>query len=156
MGWFGARQTVSRPLRLVAENPEDVPALAALVQDAALRAADLVYDPAARHFTIAMNRFCHEAAARRSGTALRAPSVLRISSVLNVRSRGFDPKLAAQPLSLLDIAADPLEDSAVTLTLRFAGEGAKDVRVEAECVDIMLLDLAAPRRARLAPRHSTD
>ncbi|MGN6424541.1 MAG: DUF2948 family protein [Asticcacaulis sp.] len=143
----------SKPLRLIAETPEDVAAVAALVQDAALRAGDLSYDAEARHFTMTMNRFCHEAA---SGRALRAPSVLRVASVLRVQARGFDPKASAAPLCLLDLAVEALEAPAVALTLRFAGEGAKDVRIEAECVDLTLLDLAAPRRARSAPNHQTD
>ncbi|MEI9905898.1 MAG: DUF2948 family protein [Asticcacaulis sp.] len=39
------------------------------------------------------------------------------------------------------------------LTLRFAGEGNRDVRIEVECIDVLLLDLAAPRRAKSSPRH---
>ena len=148
---FG-RGKPQRPLRLIAQAPEDVAALAALTQDAALRAGDLAYDAGARHVTLAMSRFCHE----RPGRTLRAPSVLRIASVLRVQTRGFDPRSAATPLSLLDIAVETLDDPAVALTLRFAGEGAKDERIEAECVDLTLLDLAAPRRARHAPDHPTD
>jgi hypothetical protein len=144
---------LAKPLRLIAQEADDVAAVAALVQDAALRAGDLGYDAEARHFTATMNRFCHEAA---RGTALRAPAVLRIASVLRVQARGFDPKASATPLCLLDIAVEPLDAPAVALTLRFAGEGAKDVRIEAECVDLTLLDLAAPRRARLTPNHQTD
>jgi hypothetical protein len=146
----------SKPLRLIAEAPEDVAAVAALVQDAALRVGDLAYDAEARHFTVTMNRFCHEAVARRPGAALRAPSALRIASVQKIQTRGFDPKASAAPLCLLDIAVETLEAPAIALTLRFAGEGAKDVRIEAECVDLTLLDLAAPRRVRSAPNHQTD
>ncbi len=110
----------------------------------------MAYEPSGRHFTLRMNRFCHETA---GVTPLRAPSVLRISCVTRVQLRGIDMQHVSQPLSLLDISAQPLESPAYALTLRFAGEGAKDVRIEVECLDILLLDLAAPRRAKSSPNH---
>jgi hypothetical protein len=97
-----------------------------------------------------MNRFCHEAG---KGVPLRAPSVLRISCVTTVRMRGLDIKQGNLPLSLLDISLEALEAPAVALTLRFAGASNRDVRIEAECVDVLLLDLAAPRRAKTMPEH---
>jgi len=150
MGLFGFGTAPAKPLRLMAQEMDDLPAISALVQDAALRAGDLSYDPAGRHFTLRMNRFCHEAD---KGVPLRAPSVLRISCVTAVRMRGLDIRQTSLPLSLLDIAVEPLEAPAVALTLRFAGAANRDVRVEAECVDVLLLDLAAPRRARTMPEH---
>jgi hypothetical protein len=97
-----------------------------------------------------MNRFCHEAD---KGVPLRAPSVLRISCVTAVKMRGLDIKQGHLPLSLLDISLEALEAPAVALTLRFAGASNRDVRIEAECVDVLLLDLAAPRRAKTMPEH---
>lgn len=152
MALFGLGAKPAKPLRLIAHEAEDVAAIAALVQDAALRAGDLTYESSGRHFTVRMNRFCHEAA---GPGPLRAPSVLRIACVTKVQMRGFDPRQATQPLSLLDIAVEPAELPAHVLTLRFAGGAGRDVRVEVECIDMLLLDLAAPRRARQAPRHET-
>ena len=150
MGLFGLGKAPARPLRLMAQDADDLPAISALVQDAALRAGDLSYDPAGRHFTLRMNRFCHEAG---KGIPLRAPSVLRVSGVTAVKMRGLDIKQANLPLSLLDIAVEPLEAPAVALILRFAGASHRDIRIEAECIDVLLLDLAAPRRARSTPEH---
>ncbi|HTN41242.1 MAG TPA: DUF2948 family protein [Asticcacaulis sp.] len=150
MGLFGLGKAPAKPLRLMAQEADDLPAISALVQDAALRAGDLSYDPAGRHFTLRMNRFCHEAD---KDVPLRAPSVLRISGVTAVKMRGLDIKQASLPLSLLDVAVEPLEAPAVALTLRFAGATNRDVRIEAECVDVLLLDLAAPRRAKSVPIH---
>ncbi len=142
MALFGLGRKAVKPLRLIAQEADDLPAVAALIQDAALRAGDLTYETSGRHFTVRMNRYCHEA---NSPVPLRAPSVLRISCVTKVQMRGFDPKQAGQALSLLDIAAEPADAPAHILTLRFAGEGSPDVRIEVECIDILLLDLAAPR-----------
>ncbi|MFT4075853.1 MAG: DUF2948 family protein [Asticcacaulis sp.] len=150
MAWFGLGKAPAKPLRLMAQAAEDLPAISALVQDAALRAGDLSYDPAGRHLTLRMNRFCHEAD---KGVPLRAPSVLRISDITSIKLRGLDLRQASLPLSLLDIAVEPLEAPAVALTLRFAGATHRDVRIEAECIDVLLLDLAAPRRARSVPIH---
>jgi len=150
MGLFGLGKAPAKPLRLMAQEADDLPAISALVQDAALRAGDLSYDPAGRHFTLRMNRFCHEAD---KGVPLRAPSVLRISGVTAVKMRGLDIKQANLPLSLLDVAVESLEAPAVAMTLRFAGATNRDVRIEAECVDVLLLDLAAPRRAKSMPIH---
>ena len=150
MGLFGLGKAPAKPLRLMAQEADDLPAISALVQDAALRAGDLSYDPAGRHFTLRMNRFCHEAG---KGVPLRAPSVLRVSCVTAVKMRGLDIKQANLPLSLLDIAVVPLEAPAVALILRFAGASHRDIRIEVECIDVLLLDLAAPRRARSMPEH---
>jgi hypothetical protein len=149
---FGFGKPPAKPLRLIANEAHDVPPLAALVQDAALRAGDLSYVPGERHFTIRMNRFCHEVA---SSTPLRAPSVLRINCVKKVQVRGIDPVRRDAPLSLLTISVEPLDEPACALTLHFAG-GGRDVRLEVECIDVLLLDLAAPRRARSRPNHPVD
>jgi hypothetical protein len=150
MGWFGLGKEPAKPLRLMAQDAGDLPAISALVQDAALRAGDLSYDPSGRHFTLRMNRFCHEAD---GSVPLRAASVLRISDVTGIKLRGIDLKQITLPLSLLDISVEALEAPAVVLTLRFAGATHRDVRIEAECVDVLLLDLAAPHRARRMPEH---
>ena len=150
MALFGLGRKPAKPLRLIAHEAEDVAAVAALVQDAALRAGDLTYEASGRHFTIRMNRFCHEAG---GPVPLRAPSVLRISCVTRVQMRGFDSRQVNQPLSLLDIAVEAADTPAHVLTLRFSGAGDRDVRIEVECIDVLLLDLAAPRRARSTPRH---
>ena len=150
MALFGIGKAPVKPLRLMAQEAEDVPAIAALVQDAALRVGDLMYEPSGRHFTVRMNRFCHEAG---GVPPLRAPSVLRISCVTRVQYRGIDPKLTQQILTLLNIAFEAGDAPAGALILRFAGEGNRDVRIETECVDVLLLDLAAPRRAKSSPNH---
>jgi hypothetical protein len=149
---FGFGKPPAKPLRLIANEADDLPPLAALVQDAALRAGDLSYVPGERHFTVRMNRFCHEVS---GSTPLRAPSVLRINCVKKVQVRGIDPARRDQPLSLLAVTAETGEEPDSVLTLHFAG-GGRDVRLEVECIDVLLLDLAAPRRAKSRPNHPVD
>jgi len=149
---FGFGKPPAKPLRLIANEADDLPPLAALVQDAALRAGDLSYVPGERHFTIRMNRFCHEVSA---SSPLRAPSVLRINCVQKVQVRGLHPARRDTPLSLLSVSAEALDEPAYALTLQFAG-GGRDVRLEVECIDVLLLDLAAPRRAKSRPNHPVE
>jgi len=145
-----ARKPASKPLRLIAEEACDLAPLAALLQDSVLRVGDMVFDKAGRHFTARLNRFCHEA----GGPApLRAPSVVRISCVTRVQMRNFDLAKSQQVLSLLDLEVETLDAPACALTLRFAGDMHPDVRIEAECIDVLLMDLAAPRRAKSNPNH---
>ncbi len=141
----------AKPLRLLANEADDLAPLAALVQDGLLRAGDMDYDAGGRHFTVRMNRYCHESSA---SVPLRAPSVLRFSCVQKVQTRGLNLGRQGQPLSLLDIEVEALDEPAYALTLRFAGEGGpKDIRLEVECIDVLLLDLAAPRRVKSSPSH---
>lgn len=146
-----ARKPEAKPLRLIAQATEDLTPLAALLQDAVLRVGDMAYDKAGRHFTLRLNRFCHEAG---GSTPLRAPSVLRISCVTRVQTRHLDLARRQQVLSLLDLEAQVLDAPGCALTLRFAGDARPDIRIEAECIDVLLMDLAAPRRAKSSPNHS--
>ena len=144
------RKPAAKPLRLIALEADDLTPLSALLQDGVLRVGDMAYDKAGRHFTLRLNRFCNES----GGTLpLRAPSVLRISCVTRVQMRHLDPAKSQQVLSLLDLAVETLDAPACALTLRFAGDAAPDVRVEAECIDVLLMDLAVPRRAKSTPQH---
>ena len=145
-----ARKPEAKPLRLMAQEADDLAPLAALLQDAVLRVGDMAYDKAGRHFTVRLNRFCHEAG---GGVPLRAPSVLRLSCVTRVQMRNLDLGKTQQVLSLLDIESQSLDAPGCALTLRFAGESRPDIRVEAECIDVLLMDLAAPRRAKTTPNH---
>lgn len=147
---FGLGAPKAKPLRLMAEEAEDLGPISALVQDAALRPGDMEYDAEGRHFTLRMNRFCHESPA---AVPLRAPSVLRINCVTKVQRRGLDPSAAVVPLSLLGIEVQPMEAPAHALILHFAGGANRDIRIETECVDVLLMDLAAPRRAKSKPVH---
>ncbi len=147
---FGFGAPKARPLRLMAEEADDLAPISALVQDAALRPGDMEYDAEGRHFTIRMNRFCHES---KDSVPLRAPSVLRINCVTRVQRRGLDPRASGTPLSLLDIEVQPRDAPAHTLVLHFAGGADRDIRLEVECIDILLMDLAAPRRAKSKPVH---
>ncbi len=147
------------PLRLRAEDAEDVIVLAACLQDATLRPSDMTFQPKQRRFVMVLNRFRWEDETRvdtrgklvRALPHVRVPAGLHFDGVLKVQSSGID-RGDATPLELLSIVAEPYgEEPAAVLTLVFAGGGA--VRLEVECVDAQMQDLGNPYPVRRAPKH---
>jgi hypothetical protein len=130
-------------LHLRAETLEDVAALSALTQDFVTRSADIGYDRRGRRLVLLGNRFCWEQPA-----PVRVRSALVVSSLTAVRRRDWPDGDAV--LELLAIAAEEW-DAGARLTLHFAGGPA--IRVEAECVDLLLDDLKGERPAAAVPRH---
>lgn len=143
------------PLRLLAQTPEDLPVISALVQDAVLPVTEMRWDTRRRRFAALVNRFRWEdgAEAERQGRPFeRVRSLLTVSGVTAVRSQGIDRKDPDLILSVLalDWAAGP--DGAGRLTLVLAGDGA--IALEVEALDLVLEDVSKPY---LAPsRHRPD
>lgn len=144
------------PLRLKAEDGEDVAVIAALVQDAVLAGTDMAYERGRRRFSLLLNRFRWEdkPAAERQGREFeRVRAVLAIDDVMGVARQGLDPKDGDMVLSLLTLSWEPGEDGAGRLILTFSGDGALALDVEA--VNIVLQDVTRPYRAPSgkAPGH---
>jgi hypothetical protein len=144
------------PLRLVAQDAEDLKVISTLVQDAVLPVTELKFDPKRRRFALLLNRFRWEdrAEAERLGRAFeRVRSVLVVEDVLKVQSFGFDRADKDLVLSLLSLDFAPGEDGTGRLTLTLAGDGA--VALDVEALDLRLDDVTRPYRAPSgkAPRH---
>ncbi|MGQ2991551.1 MAG: DUF2948 family protein [Brevundimonas sp.] len=135
------------PLRLLAEDGEDLAIISAALQDAILRPADIVWEKAARRLTIEFSRFCWEC----GGTRVR--SAMQFGDVQAVRSRGL-PRLPDAALELLALDFEPTEAPGGRVTLMFAGGG--DLRVEVECLDAVVVDISDRWPARAAPAHPED
>lgn len=135
------------PLRLIARAAEDLPVIAALVQDAVLTGADLTFVRARRRFALFLNRFRWEdraaaEAAHRPYERVRA--LLVIDEVQAVRSQGIT-RDGGTVLSLLDIAFAESAEGAGRVLLTFAGDGALELQVEA--LDVTLRDVTRPYAA---------
>jgi hypothetical protein len=144
------------PLRLVAQDGEDLKVISALVQDAVLPVTELKYDAKRHRFAALLNRFRWEdrIEAERVGRAYeRVRSVLVIEDVRKVQSLGFDRADKDLVLSLLSIEFTPAEDGAGRLTLTLAGDGA--IALDVEALEVRLDDVTRPYRAPSgkAPRH---
>ncbi|WP_374301379.1 DUF2948 family protein [Ferrovibrio sp.] len=148
------------PLKLRAEDVEDITVLSACLQDATMHAADMTFQPRQRRFALVLNRFRwedeHLADARRglirAVPHVRVPAGLHFEGVLKVQTSGIVRNDARTPLELLSIMAEPAAEApAAVLTLVFAGGAA--VRLEVECVDAQMQDIGQPYPVRHAPKH---
>jgi hypothetical protein len=139
-----AASGTSAPLRLLAEDGEDLAIISAALQDAILRPADIVWEKGARRLTIELSRFCWEC----GGTRVRA--AMQFGDVQAVKSRGL-PRLPDTPLELLAIHFLEGEPPGGKVILMFAGGG--DLRVDVECLDAVVADLSERWQARMAPTH---
>ena len=134
------------PLKLLAEDAEDLAVISAALQDAVAKIGDIHFDARARALTIAFNRFRWE----QKGSG-RVRTGLQINSVLSAQARKLRRGVKDAVVELLAIAFEPAEAPAGVLTLTFAGGG--DLRCQVECVDAVLADVSAPWPAKHKPKH---
>jgi Protein of unknown function (DUF2948) len=144
------------PLRLVAQDVEDLKVISTLVQDAVLPVTELKYDARHRRFALMLNRFRWEdrQEAERVGRAYeRVRSLLVVEDVRKVQSFGFDRADKDLVLSLLSISFEAGEDGTGRLTLVIAGDGA--IALDVEALEVRLDDVTRPYRAPSGkvPRH---
>ncbi|MFI4933068.1 MAG: DUF2948 family protein [Caulobacterales bacterium] len=137
------------PLRLLAEDEEDLAVISAAVQDAVARIGDIEWEPKGRRLTIALNRFRWEAGPAWLGERVRAG--LQFGSVLAVRARNLrrEPKDAV--VELLAVSFEPGEPPGGVVRLAFAGDG--DLALTVECVDAALADVSTPWPTPRTPAH---
>ena len=131
-------EDASRPLRLLARDEEDLKVVAALCQDAVLTAADMTYERRARRFALLLGRFRWE---ERRDPPERVRSVLLFEDVTRAATDGID-RGSDTVLSLLTVEWEPGEDGTGALVLRFAGDGA--LRLEIEALSAQLSDVTKP------------
>ena len=137
------------PLRLLAEDEDDLEVISAALQDAIAKVGDIEWDAKGRRFTLALNRYLWETPAGLLGARVRAG--LQFSSVLAVKSRNLrrDPPDAV--VALLALSFEAGEAPGGQVRLAFAGGG--DVVLTVECVDAALADISAPWPTPSTPAH---
>ncbi|WP_252942517.1 DUF2948 family protein [Oceanicola sp. 502str15] len=145
-----------RPIYIAAMDDGSLPIVSSLVQDAVFPITEMKFDRKAREFALLLNRFRWEDKARaeaRGRPYERVQSVLRVGDVMGVATMGIDRSDADTILSLLAMTWEEGEEGAGALTLTLAGDGA--IRLEVECLDVVLKDVTRPYVApsRKAPEH---
>lgn len=144
------------PLRLIAQAPEDLAIMAALVQDAVLAGTDMTFARRQHRFALLLNRFRWEdkPLAERLGRPFeRVRSLMVFDTVLAVRSQGIARGEADTILSLLEVRFVPGAEGAGVVELILAGDGV--VALEVEALEVTLTDVSRPYRAisGKAPDH---
>lgn len=147
---------MAEKVRLQAREADEVAVLSALVQDAAVRVADLGFDRPARRFAMMMNRFRWEREARPKGlfrrrVPERVRSVLRFDFVDKASVQGIDLTDGERVLALLTLNVVDKGGDGASLDLLFAGNAA--IRLQLECIEAVLEDVTAPWPARQRPAH---
>ena len=139
------------PLRLAARDPKDLAVLSALLQDAIVRVGDMAYLSEQKRFAMVLNRYRWEE--KSLSERVRAGS--HFDGVLSAKIRGFDPKIAEHPLSILEVRFEPSIDDAEGLAglIRIVFAGEAEVALEVEAVDGALADMGKPWRAVGKPIH---
>ncbi len=138
-------------LKLMALDSEDLAILSAHCQDAVLKVADIRYLPAEHKFALTLNRFVWGTEAHHQKTPERRQAVLHFSRVLGAKSTGINRRAGDQILSLLAITFEPAKAPSGTIELVFSGDAG--VRLEVECIEAQLADMAAAWQARARPEH---
>jgi hypothetical protein len=140
------------PLRLRAEDAEDLAIISACLQDALVLVADFAFVPDERCFMFAANRFRWESGAQPAPGEQgfeRVVSGITFGEVSGVSYRGFRRSDGERILSLLAIRSNP-----GTIDLEFAA-GAT-VRLEVDRILCRLKDLGEPWPTQFLPDHDAE
>lgn len=138
--------TEAAPLRLLAEDIDDLAVISAALQDAVAKVGDIAFDARARRLTISFNRYRWE-----GGGNERIRSGLQLGGVLAVQSRRIRRGARDAVLELLALSFEPGEAPGGLVTFGFAGGG--DLRVTVECIEAVLADLSSPWPTPRTPAH---
>ena len=136
----------TKPLRLLAQDGDDLAIISAALQDAVLHVGDIVFEPSARRLTLALNRYRWE-----SGGGERVRTGVQLAGVQKVQTRKVKRGAPEAVLELLAVTFTPGEPPGGTVTFSFAG-GA-DLRASVECVEAVLADISRPWSAKRQPAH---
>jgi hypothetical protein len=141
---------MAEPLKLRAEDEDDLAVISAILQDALVAVADIAFLPEDKRFVLVANRLRREAPSKGPRQPLeRRLSGLRFDGVTGVQRRGFTPREGERLLVLLAIRAEPEK-----LYLDFAGDSS--IRLEVERILCHLDDLGEPWPTRWQPRHPVE
>lgn len=141
-----------RPLRVRAEDLEDLTVVAAYLQDAIVPVSEMSFEAAENRFVLVAGRFRWEIApdgkvAEGQGTPFeRVHTGIRFERVRKVRTRGIDRRDPGQMLNLLSLAyADG------TVDLVFAGDST--IRLDVDGLSCHVEDLGTPWPTVFRPSH---
>jgi len=125
--------------KLIALAAGDLAVIAADVQDAVVRAGDIIWRPDEKRLVLGMIRVDWERSVARGARPHRLQSALRFDRVLACKSRDIDPDMPDAVLDLLAIEFQPADAPGGRVILLFAGGAA--LRLDVECVECELADL---------------
>jgi hypothetical protein len=141
---------LAHALKLVALDREGLGVISAHIQNTCVKRADMSWLPRQRRFVVAGMRYDWVGA--KSGPEERVASVLRFDRVLKVSHLGLEESGADATLNLLAVSFEKTDPPAGVIFLAFA-HGAL-VRLDVECVEVELRDMAHRVPAEACPGHA--
>jgi Protein of unknown function (DUF2948) len=130
---------VTARLKLIALDAEDLAVISAHVQDARVRASDIIWRQREKRLVVGMNRLDREQTLARETSPRRLIAALRFERVLSCKSRNIDLAAGETALELLGIEFHPGEAPGGSAVLMFSrGEA---LRLDVECLECELSDL---------------
>jgi hypothetical protein len=129
-------------LKLIALDADDLAVISAHVQDAGVKAADIIWRQSEKRLVVGINRLDWEQTLKGGTSSRRLISALRFDRVLSCKSRNIDLEPPAEAaLELLGIEFHPGEPPGGSAVLLFSHGGA--LRLDVECLECELADLGA-------------
>jgi len=129
-------------LKLIALDADDLAVISAHVQDAGVKAADIIWRQSEKRLVVGINRLDWEQTLKGGTSSRRLISALRFDRVLSCKSRNIDLEPPAEAaLELLGIEFHPGEPPGGSVVLLFSHGGA--LRLDVECLECELADLGA-------------
>ena len=142
---------------LIAFDADDLAVIAANLQDALVRVADMAYLPRSKQFAMVASRFDWlKAATDRGGrpSCERCRTGLHFGRVLKVSCLGFCHRDETLVLNLLDIGFR--ETRPPSGFVEFIFSAGRALRLEVECIEAEIRDLGIRWKAKSAPCHPID
>jgi len=143
-----------KPLKLRAEDAEDLKVIASALQDSLVAVRDIGFLPDQRRFAMVLNRFCWEEPQDADGRYWRTHCALAFDAVDRIATKDIDRKFDDRLLSLLDVAVEPGAAGGSVILLRFAGKPA--IRLEVGRVLCHLEDVGEAWPTNWCPAHRLD
>jgi hypothetical protein len=143
--------------RLIAFDADDLAVIAANLQDALVRVADMAYLPRSKQFAMVAARFDWVGAvSQKTGSPgfERCRTGLYFGRVLKVSCLGFRQQDQALVLNLLDIGFKETEPPAGYVEFIFSAGRA--LRLYVECLEAEISDIGFRWKAKSAPNHHLD
>lgn len=140
------------PLKFIVLDEEDLEVVSAHVQDAVVKAAEVMWRPQEKRVVVALNRFDWESAHTGAPEYRRCRSALRFERVLSCKCRNIEPARRDAVLNLLAVEFSETDAPAGEVILSFSGGGT--LRLTVECLEAELADLGPTWTSGRCPAHA--
>jgi hypothetical protein len=139
-------------LKFIALDADDLAVVSAHLQDAVVKASEVIWRPQEQRLVLGLNRFDWEAAQLDKPEFRRRRAALRFERVRSCKCRDLSPAEGDEILNLLAVEFTPADAPSGVVTLTFSGGPA--LRLEVECLEAELVDLGPTWTAAKCPAHA--